>query len=193
MRLKNTTIFLSIAAISLAVIAVFPYAKSVVFSTFPGFTAKIAKDDHLIFPFSPERIKKIKLRLANNNYLEFVRTSNQPPQWQMIYPEKTKANDAAISFLTSLFPTAKREIELTPTPQQRQEYGISSSSPTIDVFLQDGQNYRILLGKSNFDDTQIYAEVVFPESSKQTPRIFLLSKSFLYAIQRDFSEWKQPQ
>ncbi|HIK36755.1 MAG: DUF4340 domain-containing protein [Geminocystis sp.] len=193
MRLKTSTICLAITAVFLAFITFSPKLASFFLSAFPDLFPKSLTKSQPIFPFSPGEIKRIKLRLADNKRLEFVRISNQPPQWQMIYPQNTKANDAAVSFLTSLFPNAKREIELIPTPQQRQEYGITSSSPTIHVFLQNGQQYRISLGKSNFDDTQIYAEVVFPDSSSQPSRIFLLSKSFQYALQRDFSEWKQPQ
>lgn len=47
----------------------------------------------------------------------------------------------------------------------------------------------MILGKSNFDDTQIYAEVIFPEKEKIKPQIYLVSKSFQYALERNFDEW----
>lgn len=188
MKLNRNTIFLLIVALSLAGAVFF---SEIVKDGF-NWTRKQEQERYipLIFPFSVEMVQKIDLKI-NQTLISFAKTGNDPQPWLMTNPEKTKASEAAIAFLLNLFPSAQKKIELLATDSLRKEYGINDKSPVITITISGGDRYQIILGNSNFDNTQIYAEVIFPQKNNQSPQIYLLSKSFQYALERDFSEWKQ--
>ncbi|BAQ66545.1 hypothetical protein GM3709_3310 [Geminocystis sp. NIES-3709] len=140
-----------------------------------------------IFSFDSKDIKGIVIEV-NNQKISFEKTDKDI--WEMIQPEKLTASDAAISFLVNLFNQAENKIQIPLTEEKRQEYGLVQSSYKIQWRLKNDEQYQMILGKPNFDDTQIYAEVKFPDSVKTKQNIFLVSKSFQYAIERDFNEWK---
>jgi hypothetical protein len=83
-------------------------------------------------------------------------------------------------------------VDISANAQNRQDYGLANSQKKIQIILKNGDSYQMILGIPNFNDTQIYAEVIFPPSKEEQSAIFLVSKSFQYAIERDFEEWKQP-
>jgi len=189
MKLNRNTIFLLIVALSLT--------GAVFFSEFRRDGFDLTTDNTqeteipLIFPFPTEAVKEIDLTIDGNG-ISFAKTGSNPHPWMMITPEKTRASDAAIAFLLNLFPSAQKKIELLATDNLRQEYGINANSPIITITLEGRDRYQIILGKPNFDDTQIYAEVIFPDEDGIPAQIYLISKSFQYALERDFEEWKQP-
>ncbi len=189
MKLNPNTIFLLIVALSLTGAVVFSEIRRDGFILTTDNTQET--EIPLIFPFPREAVKKIDLTIDDNR-ISFAKTGNNPYPWMMITPEKTKASDAAIAFLLNLLTSADKKIELLATDNLRQEYGINDNSPMITITLEGRDRYQIILGNPNFDDTQIYAEVIFPEKDKIPAQIYLISKSFQYALLRDFEEWKQP-
>lgn len=187
MKLNRNTIFLLIVALSLTGAVFFSEIRRDGFNLTTNDNQE--KEIPLIFPFRVEMVEKIDLDI-DDNQISFAKTGDNPQPWMMITPEKTKASEGAIAFLLNLLPSAQKKIELLATDSLRKEYGINEQSPIITITLTGGDRYQIILGKSNFDDTQIYAEVIFPESDNP-PQIYLVSKSFQYALERDFDEWKQ--
>ena len=187
MKLNRNTIFLLIVALSLTGAVFFSEIRRDGFNLTTDNTQET--EISLIFPFQIEAVKEIDLTIDGNG-ISFAKIGSNPHPWMMINPEKTKASDAAIAFLLNLFPRAQKKIELLATDNLRQEYGINANSPTITITLEGRDRYQIILGKPNFDDTQIYAEVIFPEKDDIPPHIYLISKSFQYALERDFDEWK---
>ncbi len=143
-----------------------------------------------IFPFQTEDIQQITIDI-NQDVIKFQRKDEPNSPWQMTQPETLLANDGAIAFLVNLFPQAEKKLEISPDVEKKKEYGLLESSPTIAVTLHNEDRYHMILGNANFDDTQIYAQIKFPASIQAQSSIFLVSKSFQYAIERDFGEWKQ--
>ncbi len=86
---------------------------------------------------------------------------------------------------------ATNEQEISHSEKNLQEYGLENPNSKIRLTLNNGKEYTVNLGKSNFDNSKIYAQVIFPESQPNNGKIFLISKSFQYAIERDFDEWKE--
>ena len=140
-----------------------------------------------IFPFVSEDIIRIMINTGETN----LSLQKQDENWLMTQPEKEIANEAAIVFLLNLFPQAEGKLDLPVTEARRKEYGLHQSVQTIEVTLANNDRYKLILGDANFDNTQIYAQVTFPDSANKPSSIFLLSKSFQYAIERDFNEWKK--
>lgn len=186
MKLKPTTIFLMILSFSLGIIVFVTQIWDKGFNLNPNESEEIVDN---IFPFTRKDINIIKLQIPDTEII--FKRENKSSSWKMIAPEKTEANDASIAFLLNLLPNAKKEVEISPTDSNLEEYSLSNSQKKISLTLNNGKLYEITLGKSNFDDTRIYALVSFPPELESKSAIFLVSKSFQYALERDFSEWKQ--
>ena len=143
-----------------------------------------------IFPFQLEDIQQIIIK-ADQQVISFQQQEGQNSQWQMTQPENLVASEAAIKFLLNLLSQSENKLSINADSQNRKDYGLLDSSKIIEIILNSGDKYQMILGNPNFDDTQIYAEVIFPAQMKKKSTIFLVSKSFQYAIERDFEEWKQ--
>ena len=88
------------------------------------------------------------------------------------------------------FPQAKKKLTIPANDEKRKEYGLFDSTKVIEVVLNNGDKYQMILGNANFDNTQVYARVNYPDRAQESSQIFLVSKSFQYAIERDINEWK---
>ncbi|MGI0483599.1 DUF4340 domain-containing protein [Geminocystis sp. CENA526] len=189
MKFNRTTISLVILALGLTSFVYFSEIKDQGFDI----TSKIDRVEDTrekIFSFDSKDIKSITINLdfdREPKLMSFEKTKKGT--WEMIQPEKLTASDAAMAFLINLFNQAQNTVEIPSTENTREEYGLDTSNYKIQWTLDNGDKYEMILGKSNFDDTQIYAEVIFPDSVETTQNIFLVSKSFQYAIERDFDEW----
>lgn len=150
----------------------------------------LVKQEDRLFPFNKEDITEIAINKQSET-LNFVKTSGENPLWEMTQPEKIKANDASMSFLLNLFPEATKQPQIEVTEELLTDYGLKTAPSTLTIKINNGDNYEIKLGNSNFDDTKVYGLVKFPNSGEEN--IFLLSKSFVYAIDRDLSEWQDNQ
>lgn len=189
MKFNPTTIFLVIFALGLTVFVFLREIKDQGFNITPR--VQNQNEGKKIFAFDTNDIKNITIQV-NDNKIGFEKIKKNNPSWQMTQPEKIIASDAAMSFLINLFNQAENKVEIPSTKEKRQEFGLDISQHQIWLTLNNGEEYHIILGKSNFDNTQIYAEVIFPKSVTSQQNIFLVSKSFQYAIERDFEEWKAP-
>jgi len=186
MKFNRTTISLVILALGLTGFVYFNEIKDQGFDI----TSKIGKKEEKtakIFTFDTKDIKTLTIE-TDKQKISFEKTEKNT--WEMTQPEKHPASDAAISFLVNLFTQAENKVEIPFTEEKRQEYGLVESPFQIRWILGNGDEYEMILGKANFDDTLIYAQVKFPDSLEAKQNIFLVSKSFQYAIERDFSEWK---
>ncbi|NCO74120.1 MAG: DUF4340 domain-containing protein [Cyanobacteria bacterium] len=186
MKFNRTTISLVILALGLTGFVFFREIKDQQFDL----TSKIGKEEEKqekIFTFDTKEIKNIDIEV-NQEKINFEKTDKNV--WLMTQPQKLTVNDAAMNFLINLFNQAENKLEIPSTPEKIQEFGLDKSHHKISLILNNGDKYQIILGKGNFDDTAIYAQVIFPESLKATQNIFLVSKSFQYAIERDLEEWK---
>jgi hypothetical protein len=190
MKLNRTTISLLILSLGLTSVVYITEIKPEGFNLNP----KNQKEEEIpkIFSFKTQDLEKINIK-AEQTIITFQkqRKGEENSFWQMTQPENLLANEGAIAFLVNLFPPAEKKLTIPANDENRKKYGLWESQKKIELTLSNGDQYEITLGSANFDNTQIYVEVKFPTTVEDQSSIFLVSKSFQYAIERDFDEWKQ--
>ena len=144
-----------------------------------------------IFDFSEADIQKLTIDTPKQ-ILEFERTEDDNQPWQMKQPEDVLASDASVSFLLNLLVKEKSERTFSIDSKESQEYGFDSPLATVNVQLENQETHQVILGKPDFEDKFIYAQVDPSQSTEQEIEIILVSKNFQYAVERELEEWKQP-
>ncbi|GFE68305.1 DUF4340 domain-containing protein [Chroococcus sp. FPU101] len=147
----------------------------------------LTQNQKKIFNFSREDIQSLLIKTPKIT-LEFAATNNQVTPWQMKQPENQIANAATISFLVDLLVNGKSEKTFTVPIEQKKEYGLDLPQATITVYLKNKQTHQIILGKTDFENKFLYAQV--EPKNNQELQVSLVDKSFQYALDRDLSEWK---
>lgn len=139
-----------------------------------------------LFQFAVDDIQKLTITKPDSK-IHLERNSQDNPRWLIKSPITEPANSASVSYLTDLLTTATGEkINLNPDTQPPlNEYGLESPTATIDIELKNQNRHQVILGKPNFNDTLIYAQT----DNKQ--EVFLVSKNFENAVNRQLDEWKQ--
>lgn len=148
----------------------------------------IANKQQKLFNFSQEDIQEILIKTPKTT-LQFEATNNQVTPWRMKQPEVTLASDATVSFLVNLLVDGKSEKIITVPIEQKKEYGLDIPQAIITINLKNKQSHQIILGKTDFEDKFLYAQVD-PKNSREI-QVSLVDKSFQYALERDLAEWKQ--
>ena len=188
MKLKGSTWFLLFLASSLGGWVYFYEIKA---------TEKISRIEakqQQIFQLTESEIQKITIAKSDNT-LEFVRTGDKNQPWQMKQPEDVPASDATISFLLDLIANGKSDRSLTIPLSDLSKYGLDKSATKITIGLKNKESHEIILGKANFSDRSVYAQLT-PDNNPQTTTaketpVMLVPKNWHYAVDRDLSEWKQ--
>ncbi len=189
MKFNRITISLAIFAVALTSIVYFLEIRPAT-NQAENENQIVVTESERIFPFAVKDIQQLTIEIPNQT-LEFIKTDAQIHPWQMKQPQETQANDASISFLLNLFPQVTNNQEIPINQASLAEYGLETPQGEIFVTLDNGDEYKIQVGGSNFDNSQIYGLVKFPDSASQSEGIFLMSKSFQYAIERDLQDWQQ--
>lgn len=148
----------------------------------------LTQNQRKLFNFNREDIQRLLITTPNTT-LEFTTTNNQITPWQMKQPENTIANSATVSFLLDLLVGGKSEKTFTVPIKQKKEFGLELPQATITIDLKNQQTHQLILGKTDFEDQFLYAQVD-PKNTQQL-QVSLVDKSFQYALDRDLSEWKQ--
>lgn len=148
----------------------------------------LTQNQKKLFNFSRDDIQSLLIKTPKT-ILEFTATNNQVTPWQMRQPEAQIANAATVSFLVDLLVNGKSEKTFTVPIEQKKEYGLDLPQATITVYLKNQQTHQIILGKTDFEDKFLYAQL--DPMNNQELQVSLVDKSFQYALDRDLSEWKQ--
>lgn len=188
MKLQRTTIILIVLTFGFGIFVYLTEIKGK--ENLDSTQEEVEKPKQLLVNFSKNDIKSLTIETQGKT-LEFIKTEEQILPWKMIKPEEFKANDASISFLTNLFVTSKINQSFSISKNQLKDYGLDKPIAKIFVTLNNQDKYNLILGKTNFDDSLIYAQIDENKPDNENIKIALISKSFLYAVQRDFDDWKQ--
>ena len=187
MKLKKSTWFLLILAFCLGSWVYFYEIKH---------TERIDRaleQQQQIFNFTEDEIKKITITQAEN-ILTFERTENSDRPWQMKQPEDIPANEGTIAFLLDLMVKGKSDRSFTTPAADLTQYGLDESATKINIELKDEKSHEITLGNANFNDSSVYAQIdsnINAEANSDSETtVILVSKNWLYAVDRDLSEWK---
>jgi hypothetical protein len=145
-----------------------------------------------VFDLKKEEIQSLTIETPKET-LKFEQTGDENQPWRMIQPETTLANDAVISFLLTLLVDGKRDRTFKIPVEQRQDYGLDKPLATIRFQLKNQQTHQLILGKPDFNNEFLYAQIDTPDRPEKEITLSLVSKDFQYAVERDLTEWKQPQ
>jgi hypothetical protein len=190
MKFQKTTIILVFLALGLGAFVYFSERKTNQERENIESTDQINKKP--IFNWLEKDIQNLTIETQGKT-LKFERTDPKNQPWEMTEPEKITASEPAISFLVNLLIESKINQSFVISKDRLADYGLEPPLARILIKLKNQQEHQVILGKSNFDNTLIYAQVDPENESANNPEIVLISKSFQYAVERDFDEWKQQQ
>jgi hypothetical protein len=108
------------------------------------------------------------------------------------------ASEASVAYLLNLLATGQRQPlsetidqkQLTAPASRAQEFGLDQPLATVEVKLDNQARHRLILGKPNFNNSALYAQVDPPTQSTAELQIALVSMDFRNAVTRPLSEWK---
>ncbi|NER94514.1 MAG: DUF4340 domain-containing protein [Symploca sp. SIO1B1] len=184
LKLQRTTLILFISAILLGSFVYFYEIKGAPQRE----AAKSTKQP--IFAFEENEIQSVII-YTDDETLQFDRFSNPELGWQMKKPKNTLANDAAVSFLLNLLAKGESDRTISATADKLKEYGLDQPSATIEVELEGEKVYKLALGKPDFNESFLYAQVDPSKQKSEELSVLLVPIDFKYAINRPMSEWEE--
>lgn len=185
MKLQKTTWVLLIVALLLGG---FVYFYEIV-GTPQREAAKEAEKQ--LFSFEEDEIQRVSIYVDEDS-LKFERVSEPEPGWRMTEPKDVPASDPSVSFLLNLLVEGKSDRTIpNVSPETLKEYGLDKPQAMVTVRLKNDETHEILLGKPDFNNSFLYAQVdPFSDKSQQS-NVFLVPRDFEYAVNRPLSEWEQ--
>jgi hypothetical protein len=148
------------------------------------------KTQKQLFNVAENEISKISIDRANS-HLEFIKTDNKDAFWKMKKPELSTANEATITFLLNLFANGKKERFFSTPVDRLSEYGLAKPLARIQIELNNRTQREIILGNTSQLDRELIYAAIDPGANERDIEIFLVSKNWQYAVEREFSEWTQ--
>ena len=147
-----------------------------------------------IFDFDQDQIQSFTIKTPEQ-LLKFERVqqagiSDSKFPWQMKFPVDTPASDPSVAFLLNLLVNAKSDRTLSVSADEIQQYGLDQPQAIVEVQLKNQQIHQLILGKSNFNNTFLYAQADPPANKPQQRQLVLLTKDLENAVQRPLSEWQ---
>lgn len=185
MKLQKTTWVLLIVALFLGG---FVYFYEIV-GTPQREAAKEAEKQ--LFSFEEDEIQRVNIYIQEESR-KFERVSEPEPGWRMTEPKDVPASDPSVAFLLNLLVEGKSDrIIPNVSPENLKEYGLDKPQAMVTVRLTNDETHEILLGKPDFNNSFLYAQIdPFSDKSQQS-NIFLVPMDFEYAVNRPLSEWEQ--
>lgn len=144
-----------------------------------------------IFDFQEDQVQAITITTSKQT-LKIVRQAGQSPVWQMQAPYKGSADPAAVAYLLNLLTTGRSDRTLAVPADQRQEYGLTKPTATVEVTLSTAQKHQLVLGKFNFNQSYLYAQVNPSTAPQSTLDVLLVPTALESAVNRPLNEWQLP-
>jgi hypothetical protein len=205
MKLQKTTIVLVLLALGLGSVVLVSELRG-------SQQGQEQASGQRIFNFEESQVQALTLKTAGQT-LEFAKTAAtnaaQPTpsakpspdqkatespkatsKWQLQAPVKAPADDASVAYLLSLLATGRSDRALKVPAAQKAEFGLDQPSATIEIKLQNQQTHRLVLGKSNFNGSFLYAQANPPATTPAEISVLLVSTDFNNAVNRPLSEWQ---
>ncbi|AFZ13917.1 hypothetical protein Cri9333_3078 [Crinalium epipsammum PCC 9333] len=147
-----------------------------------------------IFDFDKDQIQSFTIKTPEQ-LLKFERVQQagiefSKSPWQMKFPVDKPASDPSVAFLLNLLVSAKSDRILTVAADEIQQYGLDQPQAIVEIKLKNQQTHQLILGKSNFNNTFLYAQVDPPTDKPQQRQLVLLTKDLENAVKRPLPEWQ---
>lgn len=183
MKLPKTTLLLILLALGLGSFVYFHEIKG------KNQQTEIKTQKPKIFAFNADDVQSLTIKFKETTIQLEKRNLSEKPQWEIKSPISAPANDAIVSYLMDLLVKGKSERTVSVSPTELSEFGLDKPVATIDVKLKNQQNHQLILGKGDFNNQFLYAQA----DGNKNMNVLLVSKDFVNAVNRDISEWKQPE
>ncbi|MEQ9355931.1 DUF4340 domain-containing protein [Coleofasciculus chthonoplastes] len=185
MKLQKTTWVLLIVALFLGG---FVYFYEIV-GTPQREAAKEAEKQ--LFSFEEDEIQRVNIYIQEESR-KFERVSEPESGWRMTEPKDVPASDPSVAFLLNLLVEGKRDrIIPNVSPETLKDYGLNQPQAMVTVRLNNDETHEIILGKPDFNNSFLYAQVDSFSDKSQRSNVFLVPMDFEYAVNRPLSEWEQ--
>jgi Domain of unknown function (DUF4340) len=146
----------------------------------------------------PKKATKPLFDLKETDITQLTITSKNPTLkleksakgWQMKIPKAGPANEGTVTFLLNLLATGTSEQTLQVEPVQLKEFGLEQPTATLSFQLKNQKTHQVILGKQNFNQTAVYAQIDSDSSAAKKGEVVLVPTGFLDAINRPLSEWQ---
>ena len=105
-----------------------------------------------------------------------IRCEKRDKRWQIVKPENVKVPPDLVSALLENLTDKQEAEEITakPRPEELQAFGLSASSPQVEIEVAGGKRMAVKLGGKNPPQTAIYAQ------TDLSPRILLVGVNVQY-------------
>ncbi|MEH2059099.1 MAG: DUF4340 domain-containing protein [Nostoc sp.] len=186
MKLPRTTLILILLALGLG--------GFVYFSEIRGASVREENKEQKqqIFSFREDDVQSLTVKTKKLTLnLERNRESSNP-KWLIKSPISGSANDAIVSYLMDLLVKGKSERTLSTPAKDLAEFALDQPQATINITLKNRQSHQLILGKSNFNGSLLYALTDPATKPNGNINVLLVSTDFANAVNRELSEWKQP-
>ncbi|MTJ11985.1 DUF4340 domain-containing protein [Anabaena sp. UHCC 0187] len=181
MKLPKTTLILILLTLGLGSFVYFHEIKG------KNQQTEIKAQKQKIFSFTADNVQSLTIKIKDTTLQLEKRNTSEKPEWEIKSPISALANDAIVSYLMDLLVEGKSERTLSVSPTELSEFGLDKPVASIDVKLKNQQSHQLILGKGDFNNQFLYAQV----DGNQNLNLLLVSKDFVNAVNRDISEWKQ--
>jgi hypothetical protein len=107
------------------------------------------------FTFKREDINSLSLTRAGQT----VSIDNENNQWTIKQPVNARADESAVSALTSEIASTKIERTLPANSGDSKSYGLDSPQVTLAIKLKNGEQHTIKLGSKDFSGLSVYGQI----------------------------------
>ena len=189
MKLKKSTLGLILIAASLTGFVYFHEIRG------KEKLERIEEVEKLVFDFQVEDVEAIAITTEEET-VKFERQKLEDSEdliWQITEPEEKKADEATVEFLLSKMASLKSDRSLITSGSNLVQYGLETPANIVEVELQNGENYRLLLGEQDFSQSFIYANLEVAEEETENVSILLIPLNFQNIIAKPISEWESKE
>ncbi|MGM3304719.1 DUF4340 domain-containing protein [Anabaena sp. WFMT] len=152
---------------------------------------EVQENKQQIFAFTAEDVQSLTVKTKDITLNLERNDKSEPPKWLIKSPISEPANDAIVAYLLDLLVKGKSEKTLSIPTNQLSEFGLEKSPTNIEIKLKNQQSHQLIIGKPNFNNSFLYAQVDPTNQTNDNINILLVSKDFLNAVNREVSEWKE--
>jgi hypothetical protein len=187
MKLQRTTLILILLALGLGGF-VYLYEFN-----WKNQREEVKEKNQQIFSFAADDVQSLSVKTNSLNINLERNNSSDKPKWLLKSPEQAPASDASVSYLMDLLVKGTSNRILSVPTKQLPEFSLDKPQATIEVKLKNQKTYQLTLGKSDFNRRFLYAQTNPGIKPDGNINVLLVSPDFENAVNRQLSEWKQPE
>ncbi len=187
MKLPKTTLVLVLLALGLG--------GFVYFYEIRGETQReeVKRQNQQIFSFTEDDIQSLTIKKQDITLNLERNTEAENSRWLLTSPTREPANDGIVAYLTDLLAQGQSDRTLSTPANQLSEFGLDQPLATININLKNQETHQLILGKPDFNRSFLYAKTDSTAAEDGNVNILLVSTDFENAVNRQLSEWKQPE